>query len=91
MICVHLTTIPPEPPVCAEAHQYLNLPSGKALLVHADCHLCQQPATRLPHVLSDGGVGLELSGELSSFGVTSTDTMLQAMFKVAKTWGAAWP
>lgn len=91
MYCIHLCPNPPAMPLCREAYQWLDVGGGLALCIHADCHKCEQPATRMPHIMLDGAIPAALAAALTAHGVTTTDTMLQAMMKVAPTWSPAWP
>lgn len=91
MYCVHLCPNPPQLPVAPEACQWLDVDNGKVLLIHGDCHVCKQPNTRLPHILSLDVVGNDVYEALKQWGVLPMDTMQQAMFKVAQDWSAAWP
>jgi hypothetical protein len=91
MRCYHLITPPLAPPICDEPYQYLEVGNGQWLLVHDDCHRCQQGATRLPHILATGAVGGNVAKALTQYDVLPTDTLTQAMFKVAADWSAAWP
>jgi hypothetical protein len=91
MRCYHLITPPLVPPVCNEPYQYLEVGNGQWLLVHADCHQCEQGTTRLPHILETGPVAADVAAALTQWGVLETDTLAQAMFKVAADWSAAWP
>lgn len=91
MYCVHLCPSPPDLPVAKDPCHWLEVANGQVLLVHANCHLCQQAHTRLPHPLTTGPVGATVASALASFGVVSTDTLVQAMMKVAPTWPQAWP
>lgn len=91
MYCVHLSPSPPTPPALREDYHWLDVAGGMALVVHANCHQCADPSTRLPHVLGPGIVGPTVASALASHGVLATDTLLQAMMKVAPTWPNAWP
>ena len=91
MYCVHLCPNPPELPIAGEEYHWLPVADGKVLLIHPDCHACRQGATRLPHVLHDAQVGTEVALALAAFNVLATDTMCQAMLKVAPHWPRAWP
>lgn len=91
MYCVHLCPSPPTPASTRDPCHWLDVGNGQSLLVHANCHQCNQPETRLPHPLEPGPVGATVASALVSLGVVSTDTLLQAMMKVAPTWPQAWP
>lgn len=91
MYCVHLCPNPPVLPVANQSYHWLDVAGGQVLLVHADCHKCEQPSTRLPHPLDSGPVGDAVAAALVAYGVVATDTLLEAMFKVAPTWAQAWP
>lgn len=91
MYCVHLCPNPPELPVAREEYHWLPVGGNQVLLIHPDCHKCGQAATRLPHVLSEGEVGDAVATALSAYGVSASDTLLQAMLKVAPHWPKAWP
>ena len=91
MRCYHLTPNPATLPACNEPCQWLEVGNNQLLLVHSDCHLCAQPDTRLPHLLLDSVVSDELCAALAQWGVVATDTVTQAMCKVAADWPAAWP
>ena len=91
MRCYHLTPNPPTLPACNEPCQWLEVGNNQLLLVHSDCHMCIQPETRLPHLMLDSVVSAELATALSQWDVLPTDTVAQAMLKVAREWAAAWP
>lgn len=91
MYCVHLCPSPPDHPVAQEPYHWLDVAGGQTLVVHANCHRCSQDGTRMPHVLDAGQVGDTVAAALSAYGVTATDTLLQAMMKVAPSWPQAWP
>ena len=91
MYCVHLCPDPPVLPVSRDACHWLNVAGGNVLLVHGDCHRCQQPATRLPHPMQNRAVGATVAAALAAYGVVATDTLVDAMMKVAPTWSPAWP
>lgn len=91
MYCVHLCPTPIAHPVASEEYHWLDVAGGQALLVHPHCHRCQQGATRLSHPLQDEPVGATVAAALVDHGVVETDTLVQAMMKVAPTWPQAWP
>lgn len=91
MYCVHLSSSPPTRPVERDEYHWLDVGDGMSLMVHADCHHCIQPETRLSHVLKTDPVGAAVASALAAHGVLATDTLLAAMMKVAPSWPPAWP
>lgn len=91
MYCVHLCPASIAHPVADEPYHWLDVADGQVLLVHPNCHRCQQADTRLPHALTPGPVGATVASALVAHGVVATDTLLEAMMKVAPTWPQAWP
>ena len=91
MICAHIVTLPVPANLCGESYQYTVLPDGRAFLVHADCHTCNDPQTRLPHPLHRDPLDADTVAALSSFGVVRGDKMRDALLKVGATWPAAYP
>lgn len=91
MYCVHLSPSPPTRPATQDDYHWLDVGDGMSLVVHANCHRCTQPETRLPHVLKTDPVGVTVASALAAHGVLATDTLMDAMMKVAPIWPVAWP
>lgn len=91
MKCYHVLTDAQVPPSWDIPYHATEGANGW-LVVHDDFTNCPDPATRTGHILdSTAVIGATFAAILAPWGVATTDTVLQAVFKIASQWSAAYP
>ena len=91
MKCYHVLTDAEVPPPWTMPYHATEGANGW-LCVHEDFASCPDPSTRMGHILDASAVvGETYAAILAPWGVTATDTVLQAVLKIAAQWGTAYP